>query len=232
MKMERPILFTTKMVKALLNTKPNVWPPEPIDPTKPYKWQTRRVIKPQPPNTHDYNRVEKVGPWYHIEADSDIAGHKDPVMFTVKCPYGQPGDILWVRETWYYENHMYDPNEGAALHRYVYRADYPDYPVSIGVGEHGWRPSIHMPREAARLYLQVKNIRVERLQELAEEDARAEGVNERETRLITNCTVRAVSPYVCYSNAFANLWDKINAKRGYGWETNPWPWVIEFQRVS
>ena len=162
------------------------------------KTQTRRVIKPQPESMKD---------------------GKLP-----KCPY-QPGDILWVRETWYYEEHMHeltagDPDlpSGRYKHRYICKASDPDYPV----GNKGWRPSIHMPREAARLFLLVKAVRVERLQEITEEDVLAEG-----------CGLASWTQDDWPKTAgFAQLWDSLNAKRGYGWKNNDWVWVIEFERTE
>jgi len=161
------------------------------------KTQTRRVIKPQPESMKD---------------------GKLP-----KCPY-QPGDILWVRETWYYEEHMHeltagDPDlpSGRYKHRYICKASDPDYPV----GNKGWRPSIHMPREAARIFLRVIDVRVERLQEITEEDARAEGCD-------ANIPDGVPSSIVW----FYEIWNRLNARRGYGWDTNPWVWVIEFERTE
>ena len=94
-----------------------------------------------------------------------------------KCPYGVVGDRLWVRETWYYEEHMHDLTEGMPdlpcglySHRLVYKADCTDYPVNVGVGRQGWCPSIFMPRWASRILLEVTDIKVERLQDITEED--------------------------------------------------------------
>ncbi len=198
------------------------------------KTQTRRVIKPQPESMKD---------------------GKLP-----KCPY-QPGDILWVRETWYYEEHMHeltagDPDlpSGRYKHRYICKASDPDYPV----GNKGWRPSIHMPREAARLFLLVKAVRVERLQDITEQDAIAEGalytdfgthVPTWKASLDGGKTYHPArpqqhngwhmspvnSPDQCYftaTSAFAGYWNRLNAKRGHSWDTSPWVWVIEFSRTE
>lgn len=142
-----------------------------------------------------------------------------------RCPYGVPGDRLWVRETWFHD-FEYD--------RLFYRAD-ADADGTVPYLVHGcagggvgnahidrWRPSIHMPRWASRLTLEIKAVRVERLQEISEEDARAEGVEKAE----------ATDGALSYVLGFSDLWDSINAKRGYGWHTNPWVWVVEFERVD
>jgi hypothetical protein len=143
----------------------------------------------------------------------------------VKCPW-QPGDRLWVRETWYYEEHMHEltngepdlPN-GEYSHRYIYRASSPDYPVDVGVGSHGWKPSIFMPKVATRIWLEVVNVRVERLQDITYDDCLSEGMWNYGTDVDTLA-------------AYQDLWQKLNAKRGYGWGINPWVWVIEFKRLE
>ena len=176
---EHPILFSTEMIRAILDGR---------------KTQTRRVIKPQYPKfSHGFG-----GCFFCGDGDDGII----EVAGVLYCPYGVPGDTLWVREMWA----MADNG-----HTY-YRAD---YPASIPMratklfGGTGWKPSIHMPRSASRLTLEVINVRVERVQEISEEDAIAEGV--------------------ASVDLFASLWDTINAKRGYAWDTNPWVWVVEFK---
>lgn len=124
--------------------------------------------------------------------------------FPWKCPYGEKGDGLWVRETW-------GPYEGGV----IYRCDEsPNCKPDGGA----WKPSIFMPRWASRITLEITDVRLERLQEISELDARSEGVN----------------PYSCETalEQFPKLWDSINAKRGYRWETNPWCWCISFNRVK
>ena len=160
---EIPILFSTEMVRAILAGR---------------KTMTRRVIKPQPDGRH--RRVDFE--YGFLKESSRINGCWE-VERRSKCPYGQPGDLLWVRETWYYENHMHDLTAGEPdlpgglySHRFIFRASIPDYPVDVGVGEHGWKPSIFMPKIAARLWLEVVSVRVERLQDITEDDAIAEGL--------------------------------------------------------
>lgn len=227
---EKPILFSGPMVRANLNTKPNVWPAEPIDPSKPFKWQTRRL-----------NNLEEINQepdrWRFMGFHADRKGTLIAEFYDnngrareVKCPY-EIGIRLWVRETWYYEQHMHDftagepdLSSGRYSHRHIYRASNPDYPVNIGVGKQGWQPSIFMPKEAARIWMEVKGRRLERVREITEEDAKAEGVTPHPLpgRGFNNG----------HRNTFERLWDSLNAKRGYGWETNPWAWVMEFKRIE
>jgi hypothetical protein len=195
---EKPIVFSTPMVHALLNTRAGVWPAEPIDSGKPFKWQTRRVVKPQP-DTDKEGTINIKGFWIIPERDRNLD------IF----PY-HVGDILWVRETWA------GIDEG-----YVYRADGKkrelDLDGSIMWEVEKWRQSIFMPREASRILLEVKGVRIERVQDISEYDAWAEGI---------------FSKYGHESVFhFMNLWDSINAKRGYSWESNPWVYVCEFMRV-
>ena len=194
----KPILFSTEMVKAILEGR---------------KTQTRRIIKPQPTNsmvlvgrlidtTCRENR-KNVGKLHWSDKKEHIFA-KD---------YCQAGDILWVRETWlkaddgyYYKADIKVPSESENLRKtYGYK----------------WRPSIHMPREAARIFLRVTNVRVERLQDITEEDAIKEGVIYGKNQ--ERWTARS---------AFMDLWDDINKKRGYGWDTNPWVWAISFKRAN
>jgi hypothetical protein len=207
--MERPILFSTPMVQAILGGK---------------KSMTRRVIKPQP--TRPY--------WCGIGH-----GWDDGHGYEIKCPYGKPGDNLWVRETWgnYSED---DPECNAAY--YLYRADYPlDAKGYWYEPEHinfcdfpKWRPSIHMPRAACRLRLKISDIRIERLQDITKEDAKAEGID---IGRIDEEMYEKKKAYALLANhlpvaQFADLWNGINIKRGYGWDTNPWVYVVSFERVE
>jgi hypothetical protein len=149
------------------------------------KTQTRRVIRPQPEGITESP--------YCIEPGS---GHSSR-----RCPYGTINDWLWVRETW-----APWPNPPG----YIYRADnHFDAPKS------GWRPSIHMPREASRLTLRVTGAHIECVQDISNQDARAEGAS-------------GLQPVA----AFAKLWDAINAKRGFGWEVNPYCWVVAFELIE
>jgi len=196
----KPILSNTPMVQALLNTKPGAWPAEPINPSRPCKRQTRRAMKPQPEH-----RAEPDSDWH--------PGRKYPLAFWVDNkrwikPKYQVGDILYVRETWRKHEFGFDYR---VLENGQLFPSFDDDPIK-------WKPSIHMPREAARLFLEVREVRVERLQDITEADAMAEGV------LPFNNQVLRAKGY------FEDLWNSINGKGA--WESNPWVWVYEFMRVE
>ena len=152
------------------------------------KTQTRRVIKPQP----SYPNMCESSLWFT---------HRP------RCPYGQPGDRLWVRET------------QAKFHPAVYMADVEEglYPSYL------WTPSTHMPRAASRITLEITGVRVERVQDITEADAMAEGAD---PTLVD--PDGGSQPHV---EGFTLLWDSINAPRGFGWDTNPFVWSLEFRRV-
>lgn len=195
---ERPILFSGEMVRAILDGR---------------KTMTRRVIKPQP-------RLTPSGLWmrsgpceerllYGTIRHED--GSTDKIHEWHDSPYGQPGDRLWVRET-------FACLEPLARTPIIYAAD-------RGPKDYRWRPSIHMPRWASRITLEIAAVRVERVQDITEKDVEAEGLS--------------LQPWSGEGPAgwpktagFAQLWDSLNAKRGYGWDANPWVWVISFKRIT
>lgn len=150
------------------------------------------------------------------------------------CPYGGPGDRLWVRETF----NRTDP--GGLNGLYYYRADtgFPWGDAYIGI--EAWKPSIFMPREASRITLEITDVRLERVQDISEADAIAEGLYKFSGRQL--CGMPEVDTwdgrnFFYHPDTRAarfdywNLWDKINAKRGFGWDKNPWVWVITFKRI-
>lgn len=154
-------------------------------------------------------------------------------------PPCKPGDILWVRETW---QHVYNFDDGDQLiegtGRYVYYADNPmsfDYWVDPDTGEHKeqmpWKPSIHMPKEAARIFLRVKGVRAERLQDIKNHECVDEGAVKR-----PNITKRGdLVLHNRYREEFAQLWDTTIKPADldvYGWNADPWVWVIEFERIK
>jgi hypothetical protein len=202
---ELPILFSGPMVAALLNTKPNAWPAEPIDESKAFKWMTRRTIK-------DKDIING----FDIDVDGSVIAYIDQATGdsyppTVKARY-QPGDRLWVRETW-------AANIPGCPNGITYKADHIDPKGDGPANPIKWKPSIHMPKAAARIWLEVVNVRVERLQEITYDDCLREGM--------WNCGTD-----VNTLAAFQDLWQNLNAKRGFGWNANPYVWVYELKRVE
>jgi len=207
----RPILFSAPMVRALLDGS---------------KTQTRRVINPQPEfvlEPSDYKLAVggkmlsgKKSEWLHWNG-SRIAELNDS-----RCPYGQPGDRLWVREAWA-EPTSLDPGPT------FYRADYPfnvpsHFQNILREDQIKWKPSIHMRRDQSRITLEVTGVRVERLQDISEADAFAEGTPAGFWEYGNGeGTETAKESYEC-------LWEFINGPGS--WEPNPWVWVIKFKRVE
>lgn len=173
------------------------------------KTQTRRIIKEQPPST------VRGRPWCSVE---DMIN---------ECPYGHVGDRLWVRETWA----NVDQGDGTSV--VEYRADtgnkYPGHwPEDMGDdSECGrWKPSIHMPRKASRITLEIVDIRVERLKQISEDDAEAEGA------IIGHYYSGSYREPKTYKQAFSDLWNSINEKRGFSWRKNPWVWAVQFKMIK
>jgi hypothetical protein len=217
---ESPILFSGPMVRAILEGR---------------KTQTRRVVR--------FNLNGNI-----VERGGKRCWHRDDPDALQACPYGAPGDTLWVRETFFEE---YDPNTCRPYDppRYVYRATYDgEEPYLMdgdgfpeenrdGTFKSPWKPSIHMPRRASRLTLCIKSVRVERLQRISDRDAKAEGVRELPLQEGEPGAWWCfdVADRSTYSRelwgAFQRGWNKINGERA-PWATNPWCWVVEFERVA
>jgi hypothetical protein len=176
---QHPILFSTPMVKAILEGR---------------KTQTRRVHK------------------YQIDCEklSQYAQDWEIKEFIALCPFGQPGDRLWVRETF-----------APALGDVAYKADYSqsvlDEPRNKGI----WKPSIHMPKTAARIWLEITEVKVELVQNISNEDVIAEGVK---------ADIATDHPRGVHYTAFSDLWIKINGNGS--WISNPWVWVVKFKILS
>lgn len=169
------------------------------------KTQTRRVVKPKPFERQPAHDMETTWMWSY-----DAFGRGDPyACVKFAC---LKGDVLWVRETWC-------PDLDGKPH---YRADETDYEAELT----RWRPSIHMPRWAARLFLRVTAVRVEHLQEIRDAEFKAEGISMRDYQGHGPAAVQWMQ------GEFVKLWDSLNAHRGYGWDANPWVWVIEFERIG
>lgn len=236
---ERPILFSGEMVKAILLGR---------------KTQTRRPVKPQPQHqlvevlghvTYGMDAADDGAVWY--DADCVNPGRE------VHCPYGRVGERLWVRETWAKRVDVDENTErDKAIHYLKFRADGDD--LDMEWHSYGrWRPSIHMPRWASRITLEITGVRVERLQSISEEDAKAEGVHvgQRATAsdaslICTTCgqhrNYHAGTSLGCprgygtlfstlsYRGGFEFLWKSINGRES--WAENPWVWVIEFKSYN
>lgn len=180
---DKPILFSGPLVRAILAGQ---------------KTETRRVVKG--------------GPWLRVMRNGGEwlgVGEGDVDDRFLRCPYGKPGDRLYVRETWAPKHHRGVKDGPATALTAHYRASEPDCVTDR------WRPSIHMPKRLARTWLQVEDIGVERVQDIDEDGAEAEGLGCGFAR-----------------ERFRELWDDINAKRGSGWDLNPWVWVVRFSVLS
>ena len=188
----KPILFNTDMVRAILEGRKTV---------------TRRVVKPQPVGQPAQMGEDSCWPGCFASADDERV---------YRPPY-QPGDILWVRETWAHPSKE-EIARGTDKNIFLYRADVP----SVLYAWDHWNPSIHMPREAARIFLRVTGVRVERLWDVKYFDCLAEGIlyRQMETDIVQD---------------FSTLWDntiKPADRAAYGWGANPWVWVIQFERTK
>lgn len=194
----RPILFRDEMVDKLL-----------MD----WKTQTRRAIKPQPRTDATHGDIEQ-SEKYPGEFFQWVDGGDKLPSFT--CPYGVPGDLLWVRETWHTDTL---PLEQARAEHEDMMSESPIYfRASVEELEAGylWRPSIHLPRWASRLTLRITDIRVQRVQEITEYECEEEGVGH-------------VMPHSA-REMYAKLWDSINGKGA--WRRNPWVWALTFEVIE
>jgi hypothetical protein len=175
---------------------------------------TRRVIE-YIPDLGDPDR------WCHkLESVNAFCGD-----FRRYCPFGKPGDKLWVRETWAVEPSQ-DDKRAKPPSNHIHGEELCFYKATLESWQRRgkWRPSIHMPRWASRITLEVTDVHVERVREISIDDIRAEGI------VIypfdPDSTDRQPDPW----EIFADLWNSINEKRGFGWDENPWVWVVEFKK--
>lgn len=205
--MEKPILFNTEMVRAILEGR---------------KTQTRRIIKRTPSNDDPCGYgfwkefSERDNKWYVKDYTHSCVwwGLEE---YTNRFSKYHVGDILYVRETW----QDCTPLKSLITNGYIYRADKLHEELAR---KHriAWSPSIHMPKKAARIFLKITDVRIERLQEMSFEDMFDEGIE---------VVPGSIAPYP--SERFKSLWDSIIKKSDigmYGWNENPWVWVIEFER--
>lgn len=254
----KPILFNTEMVRAILDGRKTV---------------TRRMIKPSQMQGIAPDRCPNHTPEEFVKEKSLLfepycdMTDEDMIKSIFKAPY-QVGDILYVRETWnrgivdssdiegdnsvWFEECNETEGYCAAISHYIYRADFtPKDEIEYGI-EH-WKPSIHMPKEAARIWLKVTDVRVERLQDITEDDVCKEGAEpliqcarEHKTYnadgtlgdMCWNTDECSYCPFIekSYSELFGKMvWNSTIKKQDldqYGWDANPWVWVIEFERIE
>lgn len=212
---EHPILFNPEMVKAVLDGR---------------KTQTRRIVKPQP----EYRENESVpwhfGTFFHgWNLDHEAVSVKDVVEY---CPYGQVGDLLYVRERFCVGAVVagdslpeeIDPEyieqckgqENIIPYEWAIRED-------IGMEDVKWKPSIHMPKAASRISLKITNIRIERVQDISTEDILSEGIIQRFPKVNDQFTPTILR------GAFIELWNSTTDKKEFQFRANPWVWVVEFK---
>jgi len=210
----KPILFSTPMVKAILNG---------------HKTMTRRVIIPQP--------LESAPEFLGICSSSTdksyigcaVFGDKPRLDAFIRIPY-HCDDILYVRETFCLGNVVCGENPDGSDAWYIEPSDDggiipKQWAISqnVGIDDVKWKPSIFMPKEFARIYLRVTGVRAERIHEITVSDIRAEG--------LTSMGVFAGDHEIAIKE-WELLWNKLNAARGYGWDKNPWVWVYTFERIT
>lgn len=253
--MERPILYSTDMVQALLDNR---------------KSKTRRT-----------NGLDEINETINLfDFHASIVNNKgcyanfknvvDGTITTIKCPYGKPGDLLWVRENWQLKGwcfddgemqinyqagghlwvDIHDPKEDSSwLQNQIEKLENAGVLVMSETDEdyfeftdkpQPWKPNIHMPKEAARIWLKVADVRVERLQDISEDDAIAEGIEVGPTET-DPFSRKSLPTYKIYTElnrfvwaspvvSFKSLWESINGADS--WKANPWVWVVEFEVVS
>jgi hypothetical protein len=218
---ERPILFSSEMVKAILGGR---------------KSQTRRVLK-VPKSLGEFRDVfdDEIAANGEIGIDTSIYHNVG-----LRCPFGKVGDRLWVRETWADVTSAFDDADEVRIA--AFKADSSVYDVyghvvyleklgDSGIYVDKWKPSIFMPKFASRITIEITGVRVQHLQQISPADLEAEGFYE--------------SHYYCDEaggafghrctpprDLFQNRWDWMNARRGYSWESNPFVWVIEFKKLE
>lgn len=226
---EHPILFKAEMVRAIIDGQ---------------KTQTRRVVTRQNaildghkrPNAEHWKRIALAAAWIdpgpspagnvgpYLKAECDCRGPEEGIVHRL-YPQWSIGQRLWVRETWM--DLARCPDGGYILGAKAGGGDWTAYPPK---GFNGlpnrksghWRPSIFMPRWASRITLEVTEVRVQRVNEISEADARAEGIEHHDGGGV-GWSARGEFEY---------LWDSINAKRGFGWNLNPWIWALTFKRIG
>ncbi|WP_213322402.1 ASCH domain-containing protein [Klebsiella aerogenes] len=218
---ERGMIFNGEMVRAILDGR---------------KTQTRRIVKPQPELTKG-SGFSWNGALYGAGSDDRETNRN---FAHVKCPHGKPGDRIWVRETFQgplfdyeqMESYLEDSSKFEKPEFCLYAADgkpAPEYYDADDNLRHGWRPSIHMPRWASRILLEITDVRVERLNDISQEDAQAEGMALTGWRPTYSDPDSGGEVWTPYDN-FARLWESIYGEGS--WKANPWVWAITFKRIE
>lgn len=206
---ERPILFSGPMVRAILDGR---------------KTQTRRVVNRLSGrgDITEFGPSDTPGYDWHFRDKRALWNDVDTEYVLDRCPYGEPGDRLWVRES------------------LTKRGEYIMYAADFTVSWLPWpahwkrdyRPSIHMPREASRITLEITSIRVERLNHISNNDILREGIRSEACNVCVHYGGSGCDHCFGLLNVFRATWDSINATRGYGWEVTPPVWVIELRKVA
>ena len=222
---ERPILFSGPMVRAIMEGR---------------KTQTRRVVKDV---SADCELFIDSGDGFFQQCYRDNSGAIHSKSWLSKCPYGIPGDRLWVRETFAIATGPppdvpMDADNTAVVYRASWDVEVPETPL-----DGAWKPSIHMPRWASRINLEITGVMVERLQEINCDDAIAEGTDwktcptyQSVESLKEQVTASRVGrPYfpvltIDYVGGYKKLWESINGPGS--WDKNPWVWVVKFRRID
>jgi hypothetical protein len=170
-------------------------------------------------------RICKYQYWsYSEQVTVNCNGITQRVDKNVSCPYGKVGDKLWVRETFvpdYFDDH-----------KPAYKADWNEIAAEY-INEPKWKPSIHMPKSAARIWLEIISIKVERLQDITNTDSESEGIKTKKingSEVYDDYNCPDSFPFIFPAQSFKSLWSKINGIES--WNANPWVWVIEFKRVE
>lgn len=225
---DHPILFSAPMVRAILAGT---------------KTQTRRPVKPQP---YSVALVASGNHLFDYRSDLNDYSRVVPMEKAVKlCPYGQPGDRLWVRETFqidaprdgtWHDTQWYGC-KGSLVSEIPERFQHPRFCNYAADWLHGrikWRPGIHMPRWASRITLLVKEVRIERLQSISEADAIAEGIEKRANAGQDSARWRVYGTVDTYTSdpvsSYQSLWESINGAGS--WKANPWVFVITYERIK
>lgn len=239
---ERPMLFSSPMVRALLNTKPGVWPAEPIDDAKPFKFQTRRLVPQQPTqkgratNGRDIIEYDESPYWTWRPRNGKgkcLGTTEDILKQTILALAPHPvGSHIYVKETHAFERRMIYYKADSTYISGDWLGTHPDLLAAFEKQEPGtieemmtpkpfdhppskWRPSIFMPRRASRITLEIISVRVERLKDISVDDAYAEGIGHL--------------PGISAQESYKMLWESINGKGS--WALKPWVWVIEFKKL-